>query len=130
LLDTNVCIQYFRKKNRILVDKVNSIGLNRCAISEVTKAELVYGAACSSNSYKHYRFIHNLCEKVRVIPVSRHLFQYGNEKARLRKAGNMISDLDLLIGCTSILHGLIMVTGNVKEFERISRIKIENWTNE
>jgi len=39
----------------------------------------------------------------------------------------MISDFDLLIGSTAIANDLIMVTENVKEFERISSIIIENW---
>lgn len=39
----------------------------------------------------------------------------------------MISDFDLLIGCTSIENDLIMVTDNIKEFDRIKGIKIENW---
>jgi tRNA(fMet)-specific endonuclease VapC len=39
----------------------------------------------------------------------------------------MISDFDLLIGCTAVEKDLIMVTENVREFERISNIKIENW---
>jgi len=41
----------------------------------------------------------------------------------------MISDFDLLIGCTSVEKDLIMVTENVREFNRISNIKIENWIN-
>jgi tRNA(fMet)-specific endonuclease VapC len=89
---------------------------------------LIYGAACSANPLRHYIFIKELCEEVKTLPISDQIFQYANEKARLRKIGNMISDLDLLIGCTSISHGLIMVTGNVREFERISRIKIEDWS--
>ena len=51
----------------------------------------------------------------------------GKEKARLRKAGIMISDFDLLIGCTSVENDLIMVTENIKEYKRIYDIKIENW---
>jgi len=39
----------------------------------------------------------------------------------------MISDFDLLIGCTAIVNELIMITENITEFERISEIKIENW---
>jgi tRNA(fMet)-specific endonuclease VapC len=46
---------------------------------------------------------------------------------RLRKKGTMISDFDLFIGSTAIANELIMVTENVKEFERISGITIENW---
>jgi tRNA(fMet)-specific endonuclease VapC len=39
----------------------------------------------------------------------------------------MISDFDLLIGCTAVDKDLIMVTENQKEFERISGIQLENW---
>ena len=51
------------------------------------------------------------------------------KKARLRKSGTMISDLDLFIGCTAVENELIMVTENTSEFERISGIKIENWVD-
>jgi tRNA(fMet)-specific endonuclease VapC len=54
---------------------------------------------------------------------------YGKEKSRLRKSGEMISDLDLFIGCTAVENNLIMVTENTSEFKRISDIKIENWVN-
>jgi len=39
----------------------------------------------------------------------------------------LISDFDLLIGCTAMEKKLIMVTENVPEFKRISNIQIENW---
>jgi tRNA(fMet)-specific endonuclease VapC len=52
---------------------------------------------------------------------------YAKEKVRLRKKGIMISDFDLFIGSTSVANELIMVTENSKEFERISKIEIENW---
>ena len=48
-------------------------------------------------------------------------------KVQLRKKGTMISDFDLLIGSTAIAHDLIMVTDNIKEFNRIKGIEIENW---
>jgi len=41
----------------------------------------------------------------------------------------MISDFDLLIGCTAVEKDLIMVTENIREFERISHIKFENWVD-
>lgn len=113
-----------------MVDKIDSIGLKRCAISEITKAELIYGAAYSANPLKNYRLIATLCEDVTTLPVTRSIFSYGKEKARLRKTGTMISDLDLLIGCTAVAHELTMVTGNVSEFKRISQIEIENWTKQ
>jgi tRNA(fMet)-specific endonuclease VapC len=43
--------------------------------------------------------------------------------------GKLISDFDLLIGCTAVENNLIMVTENIREFERIENIKLENWVN-
>lgn len=63
----------------------------------------------------------------RILPIFNSIPIYAKEKVRLRKKGIMISDFDLLIGSTSIANELIMITENVKEFERISSIEIENW---
>jgi tRNA(fMet)-specific endonuclease VapC len=61
------------------------------------------------------------------LPIFDAIQTYGKEKARLQSEGKMISDFDLLIGCTSIENDLIMVTENIKEFDRIKGIRIENW---
>jgi len=101
--------------------------LENCAISEITLAELVFGAEYSDNPQKNHNIIEEFSEQVTILPILDAINTYGKEKARLRKSGMMISDFDLLIGCTSIEKGLIMVTENVREFERIADIKIENW---
>ncbi len=54
---------------------------------------------------------------------------YAKEKARLRKHGILISEFDLLIGCTSIVYNFKLITKNTKHFERIDNISIEDWTN-
>ena len=80
-----------------------------------------YGGRTVITSYSiHYTKLYDL-------PIFDAISLYGKEKARLRKNGIMISDFDLLIGCTAIEKELIMVTENVREFERMSNIKIENW---
>jgi tRNA(fMet)-specific endonuclease VapC len=56
LLDTNICIHFFRGKFN-LIDKIESIGLQNCAISEITLAELVFGAENSENPKKNHKII-------------------------------------------------------------------------
>ena len=52
----------------------------------------------------------------------------ASEKARLRLAGTPMEDnFDLLIGCTSVIHPMVMVTENLKDFKNISNIRFENW---
>jgi tRNA(fMet)-specific endonuclease VapC len=126
LLDTNICIHLFRGKFN-LISKFEQIGLSNCAISEITLAELVFGAENSDNPKKNQEIIEKFTSQITILPIFDSIYLYGKEKARLRKSGIMVSDFDLLIGCTAIENDLIMVTENVKEFERISDIRIENW---
>ena len=55
---------------------------------------------------------------------------YGRIRAELKKNGNLIGPLDMLIAAHSISLGIILVTNNTKEFERITDIKLENWASE
>jgi len=126
LLDTNICIHFFRGKFD-LNEKFQEVKLENCAISEITLAELIFGAENSSNPKKNYKLIDEFSEQIKILPIFNSINIYAKEKVKLRKSGTMISDFDLLIGSTAISNGLIMITENVKEFERISDIEIENW---
>lgn len=126
LLDTNICIHFFRGKFNLL-SKFEEVGIENCAISEITLAELVYGAEKSQHPTKNHKLIEDLIEQIAVLPLYSAIYKYGKEKARLSALGTMIGDFDLLIGSTSVENDLIMVTENVSEFERIKGIKIQNW---
>ena len=126
LLDTNVCIHFFRGKFDLL-EKLKQIGIKNCSISEITLAELAFGAENSSNPRHNYKIVNRFIEQLNILPIFNSIDVYAKEKVRLRKNGEMISDFDLLIGATAVANDLIMVTENTKEFQRISRIKLENW---
>jgi tRNA(fMet)-specific endonuclease VapC len=51
----------------------------------------------------------------------------SDEKARLRRKGTIISDLDLFIGATAVFYDMTLVTRNIREFERMENLKLENW---
>ena|GEM_PF-37395 len=125
-VDTNICIYLFRGKYAVK-DKINEVGIENCAISEITLAELIYGAESSSNPTKNHNLIRELTEQIVTISILDSVTEYGRQKSRLRKQGLLISDFDLLIGSTAIANDLIMVTQNVREFERLERIKLVNW---
>lgn len=123
LLDTNICIHLFRGKFN-LIEKFQEINLDDCAISEITLAELIFGAENSPNPKKNHKIIDNFSEQVIILPIFNAIPIYAKEKLKLRKKGIMISDFDLLIGSTAIANELIMITENINEFERISGIQI------
>ena len=126
LIDTNICIHFFRGKY-VVTEKLENVSIENCVISEITLAELVYGAENSEKPKKNHLLFDKLLELVKVIPIYDSIFLYGKEKSRLRKSGKLISDLDLFIGCTAVENDFIMVTENLSEFERISNIKIEKY---
>ena len=126
LLDTNICVHFLRGKFG-MIEKFLEIGTENFAISEITFAELVFGAENSSNPKKNLELIEVFTNQIVILPIFNAIYLYGKEKTRLRSKGLMISDFDLLIGCTAVDREMVMVTENLKEFERISGIKIENW---
>ncbi len=129
LLDTNICIHYFKGQFGIK-ERIERIGFEHCAISEITLAELIYGAEKSQRTEKNMKVVESFTDKIEILPLLGSLKIYGKEKARLKTIGRPIGDLDLFIGATAIVNNMIMVTRNVREFERIKGIALENWIDE
>lgn len=101
---------------------------DNCYISEITLAELKYGVENSERKEKNQKVLENFLTGVKVLPIFHGIDLYAKEKARLKKAGTLIDDFDLLIGATAVAHNMVMVTNNLKEFSRISGIQLEDWT--
>lgn len=129
LLDTNICI-YFLKGKYGLKDKFDEIGFDNLYISEITVAELKYGAEKSNYPEKNRQVIQKLSGQFKQIPIFNSLDIFAKEKARLKKEGKPIDDFDLLIGATAIANDMILVTNNEKHFDRLMKIEIDNWTKE
>jgi tRNA(fMet)-specific endonuclease VapC len=130
LLDTDISIFYLRGKYNLNQKLKEIIGYDNFFISEITLAELKYGAELSERVDENLRSVDEFSNKVGILPIFNSLDLYAKQKARLRKMGNMIDDFDLLIGCSAIKNGLILVTNNENHFDRIENIKIENWIKE
>lgn len=128
LLDTNICI-YFLKGLFDLNNKIKEVGSENCFISEMTVAELKYGAENSKTPEKIRPIIDAFIARFIVVPIHSCLDIYASEKAKLRKKGLMIDDFDILIGSTSIVSEMVMVTNNSVHLARLDNIIIEDWTN-
>lgn len=129
LLDTNICV--FLLRGQYDVDKkIDEVGLENCHISEITMAELKYGAELGRKKGIKQRAqgLDSFLSSIQILPISNAIDLYASEKARLRLAGTPADDdFDLLIGCTAIVNDLIMVTENIKDFKNFSNIELENW---
>ena len=131
LLDTCVCVYWLRDKYNIK-DRINAVGMENCFISEITVAELKfgreYGRIKGGSKYKD-QHLDEFFDAVNIIPVSPFFDYYAEEKARLTVAGTPTADFDLLIGCTAVARKMVMVTQNIKDFENIKHIRLENWVD-
>lgn len=126
LLDTDILIDLIKDKYNIK-DKVKKIGLVNCYISEISLAELFFGAHYSDRISKHRKESFEISSSIGVLPISDVLEEFGKEKARLVKAGLTIPDFDLLIASTAVKYDYVLVTGNFRHLGRVKGIKIENW---
>ena len=127
LLDTNICVFFLRGKLN-LDEIIKKKGKENCFISEITVLELRFGAENSENPTKSHKSVDMFISGIAIIPIYSSIKKYAKEKVRLRKLGRPINDeFDLLIGVSSVENKLTLVTDNVKNFEHIEGIKIENW---
>ena len=126
LIDTNICIFAFRGEHGI-IERMKQYGKSRCFVSDVTVMELRYGAYKSAKKAENLSIVNNFLKKVKIVPFAKTIDVFCQEKLRLQKLGKSLEDYDLLIGCAAKALGLTMVTHNVKHFERIEGIVVEDW---
>jgi len=129
LLDTNICIFCMRGKYE-MNRKIALAGINRCYISEITVAELYYGAENSINPTKTMSETEQFISLFHILPLSKSLHTFGTEKAYLTSIGQKIENFDMAIGSIALQHKMVMVTDNINHLGRIRNLEIENWKTE
>ncbi|PHM52367.1 type II toxin-antitoxin system tRNA(fMet)-specific endonuclease VapC [Xenorhabdus hominickii] len=129
LLDTNIVIFTIKRKLEYLLPKFNQ-HTNQLAISAITLAELIFGAEKSMNPTKNLATVNDFVSRLTVLPYDEQAaFHYGDIRAILEKKEKRIGDNDLHIAAHARSKGLIVVTNNTREFERVDGLRIEDWTN-
>ena len=127
LLDTNIVI-YVIKRRPIEALEVFNQHTNRMAISSITLAELIHGAEKSSKPAHNYAVLEDFCSRLEVLPYTAKAAQhYGSIRAALEKTGQTIGVNDLHIASHARSEGLVLITNNLREFERVPALLLENW---
>ena len=127
LLETSTCIELLRGNEKVRQKCVKHNML--CCISAVTAIELLYGAYNAPEKYREQELAkaRMLIDYYTVVGIDEIPEMFCSEKSRLEKAGNIIEDFDLMIGVTAVTGNLIVVTHNIKHFNRIEGIEYEDW---
>jgi tRNA(fMet)-specific endonuclease VapC len=126
IIDTNTWIEYFKHRNGV-PERMDKESLENLCVSEVTIAELLYGAVHSKNVDRHLLEVRELQRDITVLPISDALEDYADIRHSLTSKGIIVEDFDMLIGATARHYGLIVVTDNLKHFTPMPGVKVENW---
>ena len=127
MLDTNICI-FIQKGNHSVLRNLNFKRKHGIAISAIALAELEAGVEASIHIEKNKRALLNFLTIAEILPFDEAAAaEYGRIYADLRKKGTLISPMDMLIAAHAKVAGLAIVTDNVREFERVDGLEIENW---
>ena len=128
LLDTDVVISLLRG-NKKVAESIDRVGIPSCCISQITKAELLYGVELSRRKGRKSDalLVDRLLDILEIIPLGNSLSVFASIKADLVCSGTPIEDFDLLIGCTALVNCFVLVSGNSAHMSRIKGLSLESW---
>lgn len=128
MLDTNIVIYVIKRRPEELLDTFNSHAGQMC-ISSITLAELVHGVEKSSLPEQNRRNVEDFVSRLDVLGYDDSAAaHYGDIRADLERKGAIIGINDLHTAGHSRSQGLILITNNTKEFQRVEGLRIIDWT--
>ncbi len=127
MLDTNIVI-YVIKRRPIEILKVFNAHAGQMCISSITLAELLHGVEKSSMVSQNLRNVEDFVSRLEVLTYDNAAAShYGDIRADLERKGTPIGVNDLHIAGHARSKALILVSNNVREFERVDGLRLENW---
>lgn len=130
LLDTNICIYLIKKRPQEVLERFKQHSPEDVAISTVTLFELEYGAQKSQYIQRTQEALARFLIPLTLLDVDHPAAaEAAVIRAKLEKNGTPIGPCDLLIAGLARSRNMILVTSNTKEFERIDRLRLEDWVS-
>ncbi len=127
LLDTNVVSDLVRHPQGRTAAKIAELGEDAVATSIIVAAELRYGAAKKGSAWLAAQ-LEAILGAIDVLPLEPQVdVAYGDIRTAHEAAGMLFGGNDLLIAAQAVSLGMVVVTGNEREFGRVVGLKVENW---
>lgn len=129
MLDTNIVIYVIKRRPLEVLEYFNRYASQLC-VSSITVAELYYGAEKSQFPERNLWVVEDFLSRLTILSYEpKAAAHFGNIKAVLSKQGKVIGENDVHIAAHCRSEGLVLVTNNLKEFERVDGLRLENWVN-
>lgn len=130
MLDTDMCSYIIRERPIQVLEHLQQHAMEQIHISVVSYAELLYGVELSSSKKVNRAVIAEFVLHLGVLPWDAAAAEeYGNIRAFLKKEGQIIGAMDLMIAAHARSQKMILVSNNDRHFRRVPRLKLENWVN-
>ena len=127
MLDTNIAIYVIKRRPPEALATFNQHAGQLC-ISSITLAELMHGVEKSAKPDHNLRQVEDFTSRLTVLEYgNKAASHYGDIRAVLERKGIPVGVNDLHIAGHARSEGLILVTNNLKEFERVEALRLENW---
>lgn len=128
MLDTNICIYAMKNKPEHVLQRLKKEINSGVCISAITLAELEHGMQHSSYPAKNEQALLRFLIPLTVLPFgAAAASEYGAIRTHLQSKGTPIGPLDMLIAAHARAEDMVLVTNNVREFERVPKLEVENW---
>ena len=128
MLDTNIIAYAKNNRPEGVLKRLMSHSQKDLCISAITMAELEFGVFNSSKPDRNRMALMMFLSGIEVVPFGAEAArEYGDIRHELTVKGQLIGANDLLIAAHARALGLVLVTNNTREFERVSNLQIENW---
>jgi predicted nucleic acid-binding protein len=124
LVDSDWAVDHLRDIDRVS-QRLEALAEDGLGLSIISLAELYRGVFNSANPERNERRLEEFLQDVSIVELDKETCTiYGRERARLQRAGRLISDMDLLIAATALRHDLTLLTNNRRHFERVDGLTI------
>jgi len=128
MLDTNICIYAIKHKPEKVLEELQRHDPSDVCISAVTYAELIHGVEKSAAIEKNRLALSLLLANIEIFDFDAKAADcYGKIRAELEKKGSPIGPIDMMIAGHARSREFTLVTNNMKEFSRVSGLRLENW---
>ena len=128
MLETNICIYAIKNNSQVLAKLSQNIDEGIC-ISSIVKAEIEYGIYKSANYEKNRIAFETFLRNISIVSFDESAAkEYGKIRVDLERQGTPIGGNDLFIAAHCRALNYILITHNLKEFERVENLKLEDWT--
>lgn len=128
LIDTNIWSALIRRSNSVLVERFSVLRPNRVFLSPIVLGELQLGYYKGDRTAKRRQVIEHIIANSQILTINAQVSaMYAQLRAELETAGTPIGPNDTWIAAEALHHKLVLVTDNVREFERVPKLNVENW---